>query len=260
MDLRFAKAYGEPAEFEQALLNTVNYAVEKYSIPQTASLEVILMSHGNAAGYMEAQECDNYLQKTDAFSNRLIAFLESNFTWQGQFEAVHGATEMSEGSSDPPGPGKPFGDRMSVGEQTDSAINGKYVNALGQVVDNGENNFDYIVTVHMLFESESSDTTYRIQQNNLGNNVLMSDEYRRSKLDKDGTEYDAGDVDSEYFTSKIFDATGWPSTPGCLEDSDCALNNPTVYKGSATKPTRIIMSGTVLSLDTGPLLWQPAKA
>jgi cytidylate kinase len=53
-----------------------------------------------------------------------------------------------------------------------------------------------------------------------------------------GTEYDAGDVDAGYFTVKNYDATGWPSTPGCLEDPDNCENNETVYKGSATNQRR----------------------
>jgi hypothetical protein len=65
-----------------------------------------------------------------------------------------------------------------------------------------------------------------------------------------GTHYDAGDVDNEYYTVKVFDATGWPSVPGCIEDPDCEQNNQTIYKGSATNPTTVILGAPILSLDT----------
>jgi hypothetical protein len=119
------------------------------------------------------------------------------------------------------------------------------------VVDNGDDNFDYIITLHCLYTSESSDTLYRIQQGNLGNNIPDGERYSRDDLDQDGTEYDAGDVDEGYFTVKVFDATGWPSKPGCIEDPDNCESNETVFKGSAANPTTVILSGTLLSQDTG---------
>jgi len=250
MDLRYTRAYGEFEEFERAVLNAVNYTVDKYNIPQSSSLKIILLDHGNSSSYANAQDCDVYYRFTEEKANRVIARFGSDFSWQGQFEVVLGYSEMTEGSSDPATPENPFGSRMSVGEHIDDSINGQYVNAFGQAVDNGENNFDYIVTAHILYDSESSDTLYRIQEKSLGNNVGGTSGYSRDRNDKDGTQFDAGDVDEEYFTVKVFDATGWPSVPGCIEDPDCEQNNQIVYKGSSTNPTTVILGAPILSLDT----------
>ena len=250
MDLQYTRAYGEFEEFELAVLNAVNYSVDKYNIPQTSSLKVILLDHGNSSSYANAQDCDVYYRFTEEKANRVIARFGTDFSWQGQFEVGLGYSEMTEGSNDPATAENPFGNRMSVGEHIDDGINGQYVNALGQLVDNGENNFDYIVTVHILYDSESSDTLYRIQRGSLGNNIMGSSAYSRDSRDKDGTHYDAGDVDDEYFTVKVFDATGWPSVPGCVEDPNCEQNNPAVNKGSATNPTTVIQGAPILSLDT----------
>jgi hypothetical protein len=153
MDLRYTRAYGEFEEFELAVLNAVNYSVDKYNIPQTSSLKVILLDHGNSSSYANAQDCDVYYRFTEEKANRVIARFGTDFSWQGQFEVGLGYSEMTEGSNDPATPENPFGNRMSVGEHIDDAINGQYVNAFGQLVNNGENNFDYIVTAHILYDS-----------------------------------------------------------------------------------------------------------
>lgn len=45
---------------------------------------------------------------------------------------------------------------------------------------------------------------------------------------------------------RVFDGTGWPSIPGCLQDSHNCKNNSPVYKGSTQKPTKVIVCGTIL--------------
>ena len=251
MDLTFTPSLGKYEEFEQSTLDYLSFITEKYEVPSTAALKVILLHHGNSGAYMEAQDCDAYYPLVYEMTDRIRSRIMQNFTWQGKFDVVMGGSEMEEGSGDPVSSEKPFGEVMGVGEHIDSSINGKYVNALGQVVDNGEDNFDYIITLHCLYTSESSDTLYRIQQNTLGNNIPDGERYSRDELDQDGTEYDAGDVDEGYFTVKVYDATGWPSKPGCLEDPDNCESNETVYKGSETNPTTVILSGTLLSQNTG---------
>jgi len=91
----------------------------------------------------------------------------------------------------------------------------------------------------------------------LGNNILSSIDgqpaYARDEHDSDGTPYDADDFDDEYFTVKTFDGTGWSTIPGCLEDTDCAVNNAPVGKGApAPHSTTVILTGTVLTLCNSP--------
>jgi hypothetical protein len=75
--------------------------------------------------------------------------------------------------------------------------------------------------------------------------------YARNEVDADGSPFNVEDYDSEYFTVKDYDATGWPSIPGCIEDPDCAAHNQPVNKGSATKPTRAIITSAILSRGNG---------
>jgi len=252
--LAFIRNYGEFEDYEWSVLNILNYVVDKFDIPQTASLKVILGHHGFTGGYMDAGECDYYFTMEDDLTNRVKARILDNFSWTGTFEVVGAGFEFSETEYDPPSPDNAFGDIWSVGELVDIAINGKYVNELGQVIDNGDGNFDYIIVMPFFFDTESSDTTFGSREEILGNNVLVSIQgkpaYARDTTDEDGTEYDADDIDAEHFTVKVFDATGWPSVPGCVGDPDCEQNNPTVYKGSSTNPTTVVISGTILSLDT----------
>ena len=82
----------------------------------------------------------------------------------------------------------------------------------------------------------------------LGNNIYSQGEgsYTRDEKDADGTVYNADDIDEDYFTVRVFDGTVWPGTPGCLQDPKTCKNNSTVYKGSAQKPTKVIVCGTIL--------------
>ena len=254
MDLTFVRNYGEFEDFEWSVLNHLHYVVDKLSIPQSASLKVVLGHHGFSAGYMGAAECDAYFPITDDLTSRVKARILDNFSWTSTFEVVGTGFEFAETEYDPPSPDKPFGDVWSVGELIDIAINGKYVNALGQLVDNGEDNFDYVIVIPFIFDTETSDTTYGSREEIFGNNVLTSVQgkpaYARDTTDEDGTDYDADDIDAEHFTVKVFDATGWPSVPGCLDDPDCEQHNQIVYKGSTTNPTTVILSGTILAIDT----------
>lgn len=50
---------------------------------------------------------------------------------------------------------------------------------------------------------------------------------------------------------KVCDGTGWASIPGCIQDETNCTSNPTVYKGSAEHPTKIIMCGTFLGNASG---------
>ena len=244
-EVLFASAYGEFEEFEWAVLDMLSYTIDKYSIPQTASLKVILASHGYYGGYMMAQECDSYYQMTDEFANRVLARIKDNFSWTDKFEVVHAPNEFSEGNAyDPPSQDKPFGDAWSAGEHIDMGINGQYVNELGELIDNGIDNFNYIMVIPFYFETESSDTIYGMREP-LGNNVFSMGSYSRDETDKDGTEYDAGDLDEENFTRKVYDATGWPSIPEGHSEA--------IYKGSSTNPTTIIVCGAFLSIGNGPV-------
>jgi hypothetical protein len=249
VDVRFANAYGYYPEYEQAVLDTLNYTIAKYSIPSTRSLKVLLLQHGYYNGYENAQECDAYFRMTDDLVSRVTAKIWNNFTWSGKFNVASGPGEFAEGNNnyDPPSSSKPFGNVISAGEIVDQSINGKYVNEIGQIIDNGTNNYDYIIAIPFTFESFSSDTVYGKREEILGNNKYNPSYgfYTRDAHDKDGTEYDAGDVDSEYFTVKTFDATGW-----------VARQTP---KGSATNPTTLIMTGTILDFNSASGYAQSAR-
>ena len=116
---------------------------------------------------------------------------------------------------------------------------------MGQVVDNGLDNFDYIIT-NMYGRTESQDSIYGMRSETLGNFVdsgVMG--YERDHKDDDGTDYDSGDIDDEFFTVKVFDGSGWPAYPGCLEDSNGCTGSAPVYKGSTEKPTTVIICGAI---------------
>ena len=244
VSVSFAPAYGTFPEFEQAVLDMLEYTVEKYDIPRTASLKLILGHHGYAGGYMDAQNCDCYNRMVDDLFNRVRQKIMSGFSWGGTFDVVHGANEFSEqDGQDDPAWGRPNGDYLSTGEIIDMSINGQYVNELGMLVNNGDNNFEYILLMPYFFESESSDTLYAAREP-LGNNIpLIFGKYGRDDRDEDGAEYDADDLDHENFTVKVFNATSWPSTP--------LFSFTPVYKGSTINPTTIIVTGAFLSLGNG---------
>lgn len=244
IEIKFAEPYGKYPEFEEAVVDLLRYTVEKYAIPHTASLKVVLISHGYYNGYKNAQECDSYFRMVDDLSSRVIARVKNSFNWAGKFEVVAGPAEFAEDMYDPPSAEKPFGNILSAGELVDQSINGLYVNGWGILVDNGTNNYDYIIAIPFFFEAVSSDTVYGKREEILGNNKATPgfSYFSRDDRDKDGTEYDTGDIDDEYFTVKTFDGTGWLSKP-----KGSTIKYP---KGSATNPTTIIITGSILDLQS----------
>jgi hypothetical protein len=253
MDLRFGKPYGSYPAFEQAVVDMINYTVAKYSIPPTTSLKVVLATHGFVPGYKNAMECDSYFRLTDDLATRVIAKVQSNFTWTGKFDVVAAPAEFSEGTYDVPSADKHFGNIISAGEIVDQSINGEYVDGWGTLVDNGTDKYNFIIVIPLIWEAFSSDTVYGKRENILANSNFdnaSSFLYVRDIVDQDGSDYDTGDIDPEYFTHKMYDASGWPGVPGCMEDPDCMTNNLPVNKGSATNPTTIIITGSILDLNS----------
>ena len=250
VEVSFARPYGEFPEFSQALLELLNYTVNKYSIPETASLKVILGHHGYTGFYVDAQDCDAYMGLAEESVAGMITEIEADFSWEGKLEMVVAAAEyaekFSEGVlSDPPSLVNPQGDVMSIGEEIDVAINGVYVNGLGQLVDNGIDSFEYIIMIPYYFEAQSIDT-FPAKREAFGNNIPLGFfEYGRDGNDKDGTEYDTDDLDNEGFTIKVFDEGGWPGYP---------LFWPfPVFKGSKTNPTTAIITGEFFMLGNCPV-------
>lgn len=253
MPVSFSPPFGSFDEYHQAGLETVNYVIEKYAIPRTASLLIVVAHHGFYSAYMKAQECDAYFRLFDELTKKSVAFLKQNLDWAGTLEVKTAGIEFAEGEYDFPSKDKPTGNVLSAGELIDSAINGRYVNAIGEEVNNGTDKFDYII-VNPYNRTESQDTLFGIREETHGNFVYVPGRgYRRDKNDKDGAEWQADDVDEEFYSVRVFDGTGWPSYPGCLDDPDCRMNNEPIFKGSAEKPTTIIVCGAITanSCQTG---------
>jgi hypothetical protein len=94
VDVRFANPYGNYPEFEQAVVDTLNYTIAKYSIPSTRSLKVILAHHGYYGGYENAQDCDSYFRLLDALVSRVVARVQNNVTWSGKIDVVSGPSDL----------------------------------------------------------------------------------------------------------------------------------------------------------------------
>ena len=253
IDLRFTRPFGDFEEFEWAVLDMLNYTIAKYDIPKEASLKVVLSHYGYYKAYMSAAACDCYFRMADDLTGRIMKRIEDNFSWSGKYELVAAPLKYVEGSIyDPPSQDELFGKVLSVGEIVDASINGTYVNALGQKVDNGTDNYDTIIVLNGYFFMDDFDSTlYGSREEVLGNNVYGQDSYERDRLDQDGTKYDTDDVDDEGFTVRVYDGTGWPSQPGCIENPDACSNEPPLYKGNAQNPTKVIMCGTILGNASG---------
>lgn len=254
--LAFTRSLNEFQDYEQSVLDVLKYTVAKYSIPETSSLCVILAGHGIYGGWKGALECDCYSLKTSDLFSRIIAGIKADFSWLGKFDVVCGENEFSEAEHDSVSQDKPFGDVWSVGERIDAGINGQYVNELGAVVDNGTDNFDYIIVIPVFTITEVLDNLVELRET-LGNNVfgIVKGQpiYTRAEMDQEGVpHYGAKNFDNEYFTVKVFDATDCPSIPGGMEDVEYKSRNPKIYKGSSTKPTTVIITGSFLSLGNGP--------
>ena len=250
IDIRFAGGYGAFEEYDQALLEMLNYTIEKYSIPGDSALKVILLEHGYDELYLGAAACDSYHRMNRDLADRLITSITGSFSWSGRFEVVSAPYGYAEGTDDPASQDEAFGKIMSVGEYIDDSINGTYVNALGKVIDNGITNFDTVIVLNSYFHSDDTDVLYETREV-MGNNNYFQDKYERDTTDADGTDYNADDIDKDYYTVRVMDGTGWPGIHGCIEDPvDCAGNEP-VYKGSPLKPTKVIICGTFLGNSEG---------
>ena len=244
MPVSFAPAFGKHDEYYKAGLETVKYAIEKYNIPKTAALKVLVPHHGYYSAYLKAQDCDTYFKITDELMAKAVETIKSGLEWTGKLEVVAAGIEFAEGSYDAASADKPAGSVMSAGEVIDASINGTYVNALGKVIDNGTDNFEYII-VNPYGRTESQDSVYGAREETHGNFAITSLGYRRDKKDEDGEAWNADDIDEEFYSVRTFDATGWPSYPGCIEDAaNCQKSQP-VYKGSADKPTTVIVCGAI---------------
>ena len=234
------------------MLAMLEYTISKYKISKNSALKVILGQYGYYTGYKNAQACDCYYRMADDVATRALKRIKDNFSWDGKFELVTAPFKYSEGSTfDPPGTDKPFGNVISVGETIDTSINGTYVNALGETIDNGISNFDTIIVLHGYFFTDDTDVWWGTREEALGNNIFSQNSYARDKADADGTKYNPADIDEEGFTVKVFDGTGWPGPPGCLKDPKTCSSNSPVYKGSKEKPTRVILCGTFLGNNQG---------
>jgi hypothetical protein len=244
MPVSFAPAFGKHDEYYNAGLETVKYAIDKYSIPQSASLKVLVTHHGYYSAYLKAQECDAYFKITDEIMAKAVETIENGLDWSGKLEVVSAGVEFAEGSYDGVNASKPTGNVTSAGEVIDASMNGTYVNALGKIIDNGTDNFDYII-VNPYGRTESQDSVYGIREETHGNFAITSLGYRRDKNDEDGEPWNADDIDEEFYSVRTFDATGWPSYAGCVEDPDNCKNSQPVYKGSAEKPTTVIVCGSI---------------
>ena len=239
----FAPAYGGFPQFGEAVLAMLKHTVTRYRIPATAALKVILVHHGFSGGYSNAQNCDCYTKNADGLFSGVQKIIQGSFSWSGRFELVQAAGEFAEGSDDPASLLRPFGAVLSQGEHIDMAINGRYVSETGLLVDNGTDNFDYIIAIPYFFDAESYDTLLEKRQP-LGNNIPAGfGSYARDTRDADGTAYDAADYDAEYFTLKIYDGTGWPGKP--------LFRQQQFFKGSTVRPTTVIVTGALLSAADG---------
>ena len=250
IDIRYARGYGEFEEYDMAILEMLNYTVDKYSIPEDSALKVILLEHGYDDLYLGAAACDSYHRVNRQLAERLITSISDNFSWAGRFEVVSGPYGYAEGGDDEVSQEEPFGAIMSVGEYIDDSINGTYVNALGEIKDNGTDNFDTVIVLNSYFHSDDTDVLYETREV-MGNNNYTQDIYERDTTDEDGTDFNADDIDVDYYTVRMMDGTGWPGVPGCIEDPDTCESNPPVYKGSSEKPTKVIICGTFLGNSQG---------
>jgi len=274
----FTRAFGDYEKFNDACLEQLMYTIEKYHIDSTAKLKVILAVHGYAGGYLEGAECDAYFVQAEklgtSVAEKIQAYLAD--TWESDFETVFAPNEFAQPSfegisDDTPTWEAPRGMIIGVGEHIDMAINGKYVDELGRLVDNGNSNFDYIIVLPIGWDAENVDTIQHFRHETLGNHALQEAQgmtlWLRQGESEDGDEYTAqDDFDSEYYTVKVMDGSGWKSTPAYLDffdwlpsfwsfDPQVSGGHPfclsPVDKGSPENPTTVILAGCFLSLPDG---------
>lgn len=254
VEILFAPAYGEFEPFGEAVVAKIRHTVARYEVPEDASLKVILVHHGFGGGFVNAQECDCYNRKVEELFDRVSQVIQRSFVWPSKFEAVHAAAEFAEGSYDPPTYSRPFGKVMSLGEHIETAINGTYVDQLGRRIDNGIDNFDYIIAIPYYYDAESAETIVELREDHLGNNIPNGfRRYERDEHNADGEDYSPEDLDDEFAFVQVYDATGWPSIP--------RFGWTPVYKGSAERPTTLILTGAMLSTrDDGTVQQKMSEA
>jgi hypothetical protein len=202
---------------------------------------------------MNSQECDYYFTSSEDYMAKSVAAIQDVLAdWGGRVEVVSRPLEFAEGPIyDLPSASAPFGIKMSAAEEVDQSINGVYVNALGSVVDNGNDNFDYIIVQHNNI-AESEDTLFGMREEIFGNHIYEGGNiYVRDETAGEDRHYDASDVDEDFMTVVVFDGSQWPSTPGCVEDSEGCHAHETVYKGSEIHPTTVILGGSYLGNTQG---------
>jgi hypothetical protein len=262
MKTTFANEMGVYDGFSESITELLKHTVVKFSIPPEASLKVIVATHGFSDGYLEGGACDYYpvasAEVADLVMEKLDAHLASS--WVGNYQVAHGENEFSQpnasGADDPPSPEKPFGEVMGTGEHIDMAMHGAYVNELGELTQNQDHWFDYIVVLPLTWTNENADTIIGFRHETLGNHefgaVGIEEHWVRQTHDADGSQFDPNAYDSEYYTVRVMDGTGWPSTP---EGGDTPIN-----KGSVTDPTTVILAGTILSVADGPTRSQATEA
>ena len=262
MQITFARPYGDYPAFNDSVVEMLKHTVAKYGIDSKKKLKVILALHGYSNGYMKGAQCDSYFNNARDLAERVVDRVNQHLAgaWSGTYEVAQSANEFAQPfyedvASDKPTKEKPLGDIMSTGEQIDIAINGTYVNELGQVIDNGNSNFDYVIVIPILFDAENVDTIKSFREYSLGNHYLQSAQgskvWMRQTHSEDGDPYHSGaDFDEQFFTVKVMDASGWESMPA--RTALFARPQP-VKKGSAAKPTTVILTGTVLAQGNGPV-------
>lgn len=275
----FTRAFGDYEKFNDAVLEQLKYTLNKYQINKSAKLKVISAVHGYAGGYMDGAECDAYFVQADNLGTRVTEKINTYLTdvWQGEFEAVFAPNEFAQPSfegitDDLPTGESPRGTIMGTGEHIDIAINGKYVDELGRLMDNGNNNFDYIIVLPIGWDAENVDTIQHFRHETLGNHALQPAQgqtlWLRQGESEDGDDYtEKNDFDQEYYTMKVMDGSGWESIPAAfgaldwraLDLDDRWLNQDwlslfwpvPVGKGSPDNPTTVILAGSFLSLSDG---------
>jgi hypothetical protein len=263
--LSFTQNYGSSAHYDEAALAMLEHAIAKYSIPDTAALKVVIASHGYASGWRDGAACDVYFRTDPVQATRIVDSVETELAWNGKLTVVPGPIEFAQpgegGYYDAPDALNPFGQILGAGEQLDMAIKGQYINELGNAVDNGttvtpsNDVHDYVIVIPLNWDGESIDTLTHARPDVLGNihleegAIQNNDAWVRMHDDQNDTEYgEPGSHypyhDSENYTHRVMDASGW-----CATASD---GTTSVCKGTAAAgATEVIITGTVLSHPDG---------
>ncbi len=308
VDLQFAPAYGKYEEADKSVEAMINYTINKFSIPDngTQSLAVILVDHGYHGVHRDSATCDVGFVEDAVRFDQAHEYLMTKTDLPYRFskmKVVRGAGEYAEGhysTSDVP-PAKPlppdsipeyswFGNVMSLGEQVDNCTNGTYLNYYGDIIDNGNDRYSYIIAVPYFFEGFSGDfhekkealssMEYHLEAQHSERNGLSPDGDRFGPQDYvgyiPGTDYN--ETDGEYFVmvnldGTVFETVHIPSAPAectcTIGADDCFCSEPmssnpsicsytciapsgdppvTVYKGSTTNPTTVIITGPQLTV------------